>query len=309
MAIEICSSDESSLGIMSPARISFDISPTGSVPVEQYIRSTSPSSSIDFDFCVFRESFDLESSSADELFFDGKILPIEIKRRISSTPPKKTEQQPPPPPPLPRCKNSTSNTSITLHCSKTSNAIENKTGVLESSSDEKHNSKSFWRFKRSSSLNCGSGYARTLCPLPLLSRSNSTGSTPSVKHRFHDVEAAYGRVGGVVRTTTGYCGGTIRKPSYKEVSEGTTGHTEAVKITYDKKVVSYTSLCDFFWETHDPTKKNFLNFGLSTHLRSAIFCSMEEERKQAQKSKIRRQMKLNRRILTKIAPFSEEINC
>ncbi|KAK4347932.1 hypothetical protein RND71_034271 [Anisodus tanguticus] len=105
-------------------------------------------------------------------------------------------------------------------------------------------------------------------------------------YRFHDVEAAYGRVGGVVRTATGYCGGTIRKPSYKEVSEGTTGHTEAVKITYDKR-----------------------NFGLSTHLRSAIFCSTEEERKQAQKSKIRRQMKLNRRILTKIAPFLKEINC
>ncbi|KAJ8550063.1 hypothetical protein K7X08_033770 [Anisodus acutangulus] len=175
MAIELCSSDESSLGIMSPARISFDISPTGTVPVEQYIRSTSPSSSIDFDFCVFRESFDLESSSADELFFDGKILPIEIKRRLSSTQLKKTEQQLPPPHPMPTCKNST-NTSNT--CDKMS--IENKRGVLETS-DEKQNSKSFWRFKRSSSLNCGSGYARTLCPLPLLSRSNSTGSTPSVK--------------------------------------------------------------------------------------------------------------------------------
>ncbi|MCD7453012.1 hypothetical protein HAX54_019269 [Datura stramonium] len=183
MAIELCSSDESSLGIMSPARISFshDVSKTGSVPVEQYIRSTSPSSSIDFDFCVFRESFDLESSSADELFFDGKILPIEIKRRISSAPPRKTEQPLPPTHPPSPCKNS--NTGNTLHCGKTSNtedAIENKTGVLESS-DEKQNSKSFWRFKRSSSLNCGSGYARTLCPLPLLSRSNSTGSTPSVK--------------------------------------------------------------------------------------------------------------------------------
>ncbi|XP_060194781.1 uncharacterized protein LOC132623983 [Lycium barbarum] len=225
MAIELCSSDESSLGIMSPARISFDISQTGSssVPVEQYIRSTSPSSSIDFDFCVFRESFDLESSCADELFFDGKILPIEIKRRISSVPPKKIEQ---PLPPQASCKNS--NTSKTLHCCKTAkneDANQNKTGVLESSdtktttypvkshkvgsredkvytdltpisggrevissrpsvlesSDEKQNSKSFWRFNRSSSLNCGSGYARTLCPLPLLSRSNSTGSTPSVK--------------------------------------------------------------------------------------------------------------------------------
>ncbi|XP_049375127.1 uncharacterized protein LOC125840206 [Solanum verrucosum] len=178
MAIELCSSDESSVGIMSPARISFshDVSQTGSVPIEQYIRSTSPSSSIDFDFCVFRESLDLGSSSADELFFDGKILPIEIKRRISSIPPRKTEQQQqlPPPHPLPPC-----NTS-----GKTSNneyAIQNnKTGVLESSDEKQNpNSKSFWRFKRSSS--CGSGYARTLCPLPLLSRSNSTGSSPSVK--------------------------------------------------------------------------------------------------------------------------------
>lgn len=126
---------------------------------------------------------------------------------------------------------------------------------------------------------------------------------------FHDVEASYGRVEGVVRTATGYCGGTIRKASYKEVSEGTTGHTEAVKITYDKRFVSYTSLCDFFWESHDPTNKNFLNFGLSTHLTSAIFCSTEEERKQAQQSKIRRQMKLNRRILTTITLFSKETNC
>ncbi|KAK6796707.1 hypothetical protein RDI58_004408 [Solanum bulbocastanum] len=177
MAIELCSSDESSVGIMSPARISFshDVAQTGSVPIEQYIRSTSPSSSIDFDFCVFRESLDLESSSADELFFDGKILPIEIKRRISSVPPRKTEQQQlPPPHPLP----------TSLHCGKTSNneyAIQNnKTGALESSDEKQNpNSKSFWRFKRSSS--CGSGYARTLCPLPLLSRSNSTGSSPSVK--------------------------------------------------------------------------------------------------------------------------------
>lgn len=117
---------------------------------------------------------------------------------------------------------------------------------------------------------------------------------------FYDVEAAYGRLEGVVTTATGYYGGTTRKPCYKEVSQGKTGHTEAVKITYDKRLVSYKSLCDFFWETHDPTNRNSLNFGFSTHLRSAIFCSTEEERKQALESKIRRQMKLNRRILTKI---------
>ncbi|CAK9150676.1 unnamed protein product [Ilex paraguariensis] len=120
---------------------------------------------------------------------------------------------------------------------------------------------------------------------------------------FWDVEAAYGCIDGVVKTVTGYCGGTLRKPTYREVCEGRTGHTQAVKITYDNRQVSYRSLCDAFWETHDPTNKDFLNFGISTHLRTVIFYSAEEERKQAHESKIRRQMKLNRRIVTKFIQF------
>ncbi|KAF3444289.1 hypothetical protein FNV43_RR13979 [Rhamnella rubrinervis] len=117
---------------------------------------------------------------------------------------------------------------------------------------------------------------------------------------FWVLESAFGRVDGVVKTAAGYCGGTLRKPSYTEVLGGKTGHTEAVKVTYDNTKISYKSLCDFFWETHDPTNKIYLDFGVGTHQRSAIFCSNEEERKQAQESKIRRQMKLNKRIVTKI---------
>ncbi|GFP85319.1 hypothetical protein PHJA_000675600 [Phtheirospermum japonicum] len=175
MAVEIFP-DSPSLG-MSP-RISFshDLHQSDVVPVEQYIRTSSPSA-IDFDFCVFRESFDQDqSSSADELFFDGKILPIEIKRRLAP-PPKKVEEQPPPPPaaylrppPPPLKPNKTS-----------SNIINEARNATNSDSEEKH--KSFWRFKRSTSLNCGSGYGRTLCPLPLLSRSNSTGSSASGKRQ------------------------------------------------------------------------------------------------------------------------------
>lgn len=167
MAIEVFP-DSPTIG-MSP-RISFshDTSQSDGVPVEQYIR-TSSSSSIDFDFCVFRESFDHESSSADELFFDGKILPIEIKKRLAparkaaeppAAPP--SAQLPPPHPPQPK-----------------KQGKFNETKNINAESEEKQ--KSFWRFKRSSSLNCGSGYGRTLCPLPLLSRSNSTGSTASGK--------------------------------------------------------------------------------------------------------------------------------
>ncbi|XP_031489597.2 uncharacterized protein LOC116257124 [Nymphaea colorata] len=122
---------------------------------------------------------------------------------------------------------------------------------------------------------------------------------------FWTVEAAFGRVDGVLRTSTGYFGGIRRKPTYREVqnvSNANTGHTEAVKIVYDKRSVSFTSLCEVFWDTHDPTSKEFLQFGLSTHLRSAIFYANEGERKEAMQSKVRRQMKLNRRIVTAILP-------
>lgn len=119
---------------------------------------------------------------------------------------------------------------------------------------------------------------------------------------FWEIEAAYGSINGVVKTSTGYFGGTLRKPAYKQVCEGGTCHTEAVKVVYDIRRISFTSLCDLFWETHDPTNKEFLNFGLSTHQRSVIFYSKEEERKQAQESKIRRQMRMNKRIVTKILP-------
>ncbi|KAJ8436625.1 hypothetical protein Cgig2_029871 [Carnegiea gigantea] len=75
---------------------------------------------------------------------------------------------------------------------------------------------------------------------------------------FWEVEAAYGNINGVVKTSTGYFGGTLRKPSYKQVCEGGTGHTEAVKVVYDIRRISFTSLCDLFWENHDPTVKEFL---------------------------------------------------
>ncbi|KAJ0043383.1 hypothetical protein Pint_18735 [Pistacia integerrima] len=87
------------------------------------------------------------------------------------------------------------------------------------------------------------------------------------------------------------------------IQRGRTGHTEAVKIIYDKTKISYRSLCDIFWGTRDPTNRNYLNFGLSTHRKSAIYYIKEEERKQPQESKIRRQMKLNKRIVTKIIKF------
>uniref|UniRef100_F6GTN5 Uncharacterized protein n=1 Tax=Vitis vinifera TaxID=29760 RepID=F6GTN5_VITVI len=123
-------------------------------------------SSPDFDFCV-STSFEHESSSADELFSNGIILPIKIQERTVA--PRSVASLPPLPSP-------STNESLKKESSK---------GIAVSSceSQEKlQSSKSFWPFKRSSSLNCDNVHRRSLmCSLPLLSRSNSTGSVQNSK--------------------------------------------------------------------------------------------------------------------------------
>lgn len=163
MAIELCSDDSS-------PRISFshNISQTDTVVIPS-TNSSSSTSSLDFDFCVFHQSFGIESSSADELFFDGKILPIEMKRKIPPTPLLSKSEKP-----------LTKSHKLVI---PSNTNFKNEILSSSSSPDEKQNSKSFWKFKRSNSSS--TSYARTLCPLPLLSRSNSTGSTPIVKHKQH----------------------------------------------------------------------------------------------------------------------------
>ncbi|KAG8659739.1 uncharacterized protein LOC110608544 [Manihot esculenta] len=162
MAIQLCS--DNSAGFSPRISFSHDLCLSDIVPVEQHPLPSNSLGSIDFDFCT-RKSFDQESSSADELFSDGKILPTEIKKKTA--PAKQLDQSSPPPHAL--------NEDV---LSKKESMKEMK-GASDELPEEKHTSKSFWRFKRSSSLNCVSGYGRSLCPLPLLSRSNSTGSVPS----------------------------------------------------------------------------------------------------------------------------------
>ncbi|CAI8613386.1 unnamed protein product [Vicia faba] len=178
MAIELYS-ENCGVSSVSP-RISFsqDFSQTDAIPVEQHpFRSNSSglNSSIDFDFCV-NQSLNLESSSAEELFSDGRILPAEIKKKKPPLKQPLTTQSSPPNPPLNPSYSSCNNDSNGKIMRKESKYLNDEVCEKQSSS-----SKSFWSFKRSSS--CGSGYGRSLCPLPLLSRSNSTGSTSSVNKR------------------------------------------------------------------------------------------------------------------------------
>ena len=102
---------------------------------------------------------------------------------------------------------------------------------------------------------------------------------------FWCVESDFDRVPGVVETLSGYTGGTLENPTYKEVTAGGTGHREAVQIRYDPAQVSYERLLHIFWRSVDPTDGGgqFCDRGVS--YRTAIFTASEEERRLAEASK------------------------
>lgn len=99
---------------------------------------------------------------------------------------------------------------------------------------------------------------------------------------FWCVEAIYDELKGVDKVESGYTGGRTVNPSYRDVCSGTTGHAEAVKITYDPKVISADTLLHIFFTTHDPTTLNRQGPDTGTQYRSAVFFKDEAEKKLAQ---------------------------
>ncbi|WP_378188218.1 peptide-methionine (S)-S-oxide reductase MsrA [Aquimarina sp. W85] len=88
---------------------------------------------------------------------------------------------------------------------------------------------------------------------------------------FWCTEAVFQRLNGVVEVVSGYTGGSIKNPAYREITTGRTGHAEAVKITYRSNVISYKELLEVFFYTHDPTTLNQQGADKGTQYRSAIF--------------------------------------
>ena len=99
---------------------------------------------------------------------------------------------------------------------------------------------------------------------------------------FWCTEAVFLDVKGVTRVESGYIGGQLPDPSYKEVCSGTTGHAEAVRLTYDSAVLNYRDLLGIFFATHDPTQLNRQGHDTGTQYRSAVFYASEEEKREAQ---------------------------
>ncbi|MEE8532738.1 MAG: peptide-methionine (S)-S-oxide reductase MsrA [Alphaproteobacteria bacterium] len=121
---------------------------------------------------------------------------------------------------------------------------------------------------------------------------------------FWGIEAAFRRLPGVVGVVSGYTGGTVEAPTYRDVCGGGTGHAEAVVVAFDPARVTYEQLLDVFWAIHDPTTLNRQGLDVGSQYRSAIFWHGPEQEAAAKASKERLAAsgRLRRPIVTEITP-------
>lgn len=122
---------------------------------------------------------------------------------------------------------------------------------------------------------------------------------------FWCVEAIFQRIEGVEKVVSGYSGGHIKNPSYKEVCQGTTGHAEVCQLSYDPEVVGFDELLEVFWETHDPTTLNRQGNDVGTQYRSSVFFHNAEQKELAEtyKKKLDEADIYKDPIVTEIVPF------
>jgi peptide-methionine (S)-S-oxide reductase len=124
---------------------------------------------------------------------------------------------------------------------------------------------------------------------------------------FWCMEPPYDDVDGVIETISGYTGGNVEDPSYREVVRGGTGHTEAVKIVYDPSKVSYEDLLYIFWRNIDPLDAGGQFCDRGNSYRTGIFYANPEQRRLAQQSKreLDRSDKFSKKIVTEIEELDE----
>jgi len=120
------------------------------------------------------------------------------------------------------------------------------------------------------------------------------------------IEAIYERLDGVVKVESGFSGGTMKNPSYRDVCTGETGHAEAVQITYDKTKTSLDEIFKVFFTVHDPTTLNRQGADEGTQYRSAIFYRNEEQKKAAESviADLTKAKVYSDPIVTQVVPFT-----
>lgn len=122
---------------------------------------------------------------------------------------------------------------------------------------------------------------------------------------FWCVEAVFQNLKGVQSIISGYSGGFVPNPTYKQVCSDTTGHAEACQIVFDPKIVSYDELLEVFWKVHDPTTMNRQGNDEGTQYRSSVFYHNDEQKKLAEhyKKELNASGAFNAPIVTEIVPF------
>ena len=120
---------------------------------------------------------------------------------------------------------------------------------------------------------------------------------------FWCTEAIFQELEGVEKAESGYSGGTVKNPSYKEVCNETTGHAEVIQVTFNPEVIAFSDILDVFWNTHDPTTLNRQGNDVGTQYRSAIFYHSEEQRMIAEASKKAASKYFKNPIVTEITSF------
>lgn len=123
---------------------------------------------------------------------------------------------------------------------------------------------------------------------------------------FWCIEAVLSNLKGVTEVKSGYSGGHIKNPAYREICSGRTGHAEVIQISFDSSVISFQELLTVFWETHDPTTLNQQGADKGTQYRSVIFYHDDNQKEIAEKSKQAvEDSGLYQNIVTEISVFTE----
>lgn len=151
--------------------------------------------------------------------------------------------------------------------------------------------------------------------------TSPTGSAPSSRPTFPKdtetatfgagcfwcVEAVLEQIDGVLEVRSGYMGGHVKNPTYKQVCTGETGHVEVVQVRFDPKKLPYAMLLEWFWQLHDPTQKDGQGNDIGPQYRSAIFWHSDAQRLAAEKAKaaLETSKKLKRPVVTELAKAAE----
>lgn len=123
---------------------------------------------------------------------------------------------------------------------------------------------------------------------------------------FWCTEAFFLKLKGVESVESGYSGGKVKNPTYREICTGMTGHAEVVQVTFNPKEISYEDILEVFWNTHDPTTLNKQGADEGTQYRSVVFYHTDPQKKIAEQYKIQldKSKVFKNPVVTEITPFS-----